>query len=158
MIDIYKEIFPNRGMNHQILKSSLCERGLSWDKEIRCPDGIKGCYINVVRKIENLENIEDDNNYKFGKSPFDYGLKTNDSELEEENTQLKLKIKELEAQLLQLQSPKKEEIKQVPKIEKIIDDDIEALEKELNDACNMVKLKENQNQNQNQKIILIPMI
>ena len=28
-------MFPNRGMNHQILKSSLCERGLQWDKEIR---------------------------------------------------------------------------------------------------------------------------
>ena len=35
MIDIYKEMFPNRGMNHQILKSSLCERGIDWDKEIR---------------------------------------------------------------------------------------------------------------------------
>jgi hypothetical protein len=34
MIDIYKEMFPNRGMNHQILKSSLCERGLHCDKEI----------------------------------------------------------------------------------------------------------------------------
>ena len=41
MIEIYKEMFPNRLMNHQISKSSLCERGLHWDKEIRGQDGIK---------------------------------------------------------------------------------------------------------------------
>ena len=50
MIDIYKEMFPNSGMNHQILKSHLCERGINWDKEIRGLDGIKGCYINVIRR------------------------------------------------------------------------------------------------------------
>ena len=28
MIEIYKKMFPNRGMNHQLLKSSLSNRGL----------------------------------------------------------------------------------------------------------------------------------
>ena len=106
MIEIYKEMYPNRGMNHQILKSSLCERGIDWDKEIRCFDGIKGCYYNVIRKIEN--NNEDNNNYKFGKSPIDYGIESDDLnivKLKNENLELKNKLKELEAQILQL--PKK---------------------------------------------------
>jgi hypothetical protein len=141
MIEIYKEMYPNRGMNHQILKSSLVERGIDWDKEIRGEDGIKGCYYNVIRKNEN--NNEDNNNYKFGKSPFDYGIESDDLnivKLKNENSELKNKLKELEAQilLLQLQLPKKEEIKQV----QINDDDIKALEKELNDVCNSIKPKQ----------------
>ena len=69
MIEIYKEMYPNRHMTQQILKSSLVDRkiGIEFDKEIRGLDGIKGCYYNVIRKIEN--NNEDNNNYKFGKSP-----------------------------------------------------------------------------------------
>ena len=134
MIDLYKEMYPNRGMNHQILKSSLCERGIDWDKEIRGEDGIKGCYYNVIRKNE------DNNNYKFGKSPFDNGIESDDLnivKLKNENSELKNKLKELEAQILQLQLPKKEEIKQV----QINDDDIKALEKELNDVCKNIKPK-----------------
>ena len=139
MIEIYKEMYPNRGMNHQILKSSLCERGIDWDKEIRGEDGIKGCYYNVIRKVEN--NNEDNNNYKFGKSPIDYGIESDDLnivKLKNENSELKNKLKELEAQILQLQLPKKEEIKQV----QINEDDIKALEKELNDVCNSIKPKQ----------------
>jgi len=138
MIEIYKEMYPKRGMNHQILKSSLCERGIEWDKEIRGYDGIKGCYFNVIRKIEN--NNEDNNNYKFGKSPIDYGIESDDLnivKLKNENSELKNKLKELEAQILQLQLPKKEEIKQV----QINEDDIKALEKELNDVCKNIKPK-----------------
>ena len=63
MIEIYKEMYPNRGMNQQILKSSLDERGIKFDKEIRGKDGIKGCYFNVIRKIEN--NNEDNNIWWF---------------------------------------------------------------------------------------------
>ena len=128
MIEIYKEMFPNRGMNHQILKSSLCERGLMWDKEIRGEDGIKGCYYNVIRKIENINNNEDDNNYKFGKnSPLDNGIS------------LEPDYKKLYFELLEKQ---KETPKQVQKTEEITEDDVEALEKELNDACNDFKPKQ----------------
>ena len=70
MIEIYKEMFPNRGMNHQI--------GLHWDKEIREQDGSKRCYINVIRKIEKINNNEDDDYYKFGKNSLDYGVESND--------------------------------------------------------------------------------
>ena len=128
MIEIYKEMFPNRGMNHQILKSSLSDRGLQWDKEIRGKDGIKGCYINVIRKIENINNNEDDNNYKFGKnSPLDNGI------------YLEPDYKKLYFELLEKQ---KETPKQVQKTEEITEDDVEALEKELNDACNDFKPKQ----------------
>jgi hypothetical protein len=139
MIEIYKEMYPNRGMNHQILKSSLCERGIDWDKEIRGDDGIKGCYYNVIRKFEN--NNEDNDNYKFGKSPIDHDIESDDLnivKLKNENSELKNKLKELEAQILQLQLPKKEEIKQV----QINEDDIKELEKELNDVCNNIKPKQ----------------
>jgi hypothetical protein len=140
MIEIYKEMYPNRGINHQILKSSLVERGINWDQEIRGEDGIKGCYFNVIRKIEN--NNEDNNNYKFGKSPIDYGIESDDLnivKLKNENFELKNKLKELEAQILQLQLQlPKEEIKQV----QINDDDIKALEKELNDVCKNIKPKQ----------------
>ena len=34
--------------------------------------------LNVLRKIENINNNEDDNNYKFGKSSLDYGIESND--------------------------------------------------------------------------------
>ena len=139
MIEIYKEMYPNRGMNHQILKSSLCERGIDWDKEIRGDDGIKGCYYNVIRKIENINNNEDDNNYKFGKSPIDYGIESDELNivnLKNENSELKNKLKELEAQILQLAN--KDEIKQV----QINEDDIKELEKELNDVCNNIKPKQ----------------
>jgi hypothetical protein len=140
MIEIYKEMFPNRHMTPQILKSSIVERkiGIEWDKEIRGYDGIKGCYFNVIRKIEN--NNEENNNYKFGKSPIDHGIESDDLnivKLKNENFELKNKIKELEDQILQLQLPKKEEIKQV----QINDDDIKALEKELNDVCKNIKPK-----------------
>ena len=138
MIEIYKEMYPNRRMTPQILKSSIVERkiGIEWDKEIRGYDGIKGCYYNVIRKIEN--NNEDNNNYKFGKSPFDNGIESDDLnivKLKNENFDLKNKLKELESQILQL--TKKEEIKQV----QINDDDIKALEKELNDVCKNIKPK-----------------
>ena len=63
MIEIYKEMFPNRGMNHQILKSHLGERKIDWDKEIRSSDGIKGCYINVIRRKN--EDIDDHNECMF---------------------------------------------------------------------------------------------
>ena len=131
-------MFPNRRMTPQILKSSIVERkiGIEWDKEIRGYDGIKGCYYNVIRKIEN--NNEDNNNYKFGKSPFDNGIESDDLnivKLKNENFDLKNKLKELESQILQL--TKKEEIKQV----QINDDDIKALEKELNDVCKNIKPK-----------------
>jgi phage/plasmid-associated DNA primase len=148
MIEIYKEMYPNRGMNHQILKSSLCERGIDWDKEIRGKDGIKGCYYNVIRKNENINNNEDDNNYKFGKSPIDYGIESDDLNivnLKNENSELKIKLKDLEAQILQLQLPKKEEIKQV----QINEDDIKELEKELNDACNNFKPKQQEPEPEN---------
>jgi hypothetical protein len=138
MIEIYKEMYPNRHMTQQILKSSLVDRkiGIDWDKEIRGEDGIKGCYYNVIRKVEN--NNEDNNNYKFGKSPIDYGIESDDLnivKLKNENSELKNKLKELEDQILQLS--KKEEIKQV----QINDDDIKALEKELNDVCKNIKPK-----------------
>ena len=135
MIEIYKEMFPNRGMNHQILKSSLCERGLMWDKEIRGEDGIKGCYYNVIRKIENINNNEDDNNYKFGKnSPLDNGI------------YLEPDYKKLYFELLEKQ---KETPKQVQKTEEITEDDVEALEKELNDACNNFKPKQQEPEPEN---------
>jgi hypothetical protein len=139
MIEIYKEMYPNRGMNHQTLKSSLCERGIDWDKEIRGEDGIKGCYYNIIRKIEN--NNEDNNNHKFGKCPIDYGIESDDLNivnLKNENSELKNKLKELEAQILQLQLPNKGEIKQV----QINENDIRELEKELNDVCNSFKPKQ----------------
>ena len=63
MIDIYKEMYPNRGINHQILKSHLGERKIDWDKEIRGSDGIKGCYINVIRRKN--EDIDDHNECMF---------------------------------------------------------------------------------------------
>ena len=56
-------MFPNRGMNHQILKSHLCERKINWDKEIRGSDGIKVCYTNVIRR--NNEDIDDHNECMF---------------------------------------------------------------------------------------------
>ena len=34
--------------------------------------------LNVLRKIEDINNNEDDNNYKFGKSSLDYGIESND--------------------------------------------------------------------------------
>ena len=74
------------------------------------------------------------------KSPFDNGIESDDLnivKLKNENSELKNKLKELEAQILLLQLPKKEEIKQV----QIIDDDIKALEKELNDVCKNIKPK-----------------
>jgi hypothetical protein len=120
MIDIYKEMFPNRGMNHQILKSSLCERGLHCDKEIRGEDGVKGCYYNVIRKIENINNNEDDNNYNFGKSSFDYGIKSDDLNIvniKNKNLELENKLKELEAQILQLY-PKKRKLNKSKKLKK----------------------------------------
>jgi hypothetical protein len=85
MIELYKQMFPNRGMNHQILKSSLCERGISWDKEIRGKDGLKGCYTNVIKTNETLIEFDCDecNN-------------SHVSELEKENKRLQLKLKELE--------------------------------------------------------------
>ena len=92
----------------------------------------------IIRKIEN--DNEDNNNYKFGKSPIDYGIESDDLnivKLKNENSELKNKLKELEAQILQLQLPKKEEIKQV----QINDDEIKALEKELNDVCKNIKPK-----------------
>ena len=135
MIEIYKEMFPNRGMNHQILKSSLCERGLMWDKEIRGEDGIKGCYYNVIRRIENINNNEDNNNYKFGKnSPLDNGI------------YLEPDYKKLYFELLEKQ---KETPKQVQKTEEITEDDVEALEKELNDICNDFKPKQQEPEPEN---------
>ena len=92
---------------------------------------LKAKYKIVFDDVENDKNEND---------IFDNDLTI--ANLKTENSELKNKLKELEAQLLKLQSPKKEEIKQVQKIEEIIDDDIEALDKELDDACNMVKLKE----------------
>jgi hypothetical protein len=62
--------------------------------------------------------------------------------LKNENSELKNKLKELEAQLLKLQSPKKEEMNQVLKIEEITDDDLEALERELEEVNKMTKPKE----------------
>jgi len=83
---------PCWGINHQILKASLCERGsILWDKEIRGSDAIKGCYYNVIRKTDEINQ-----DYEFGKNPLDHGIINNESKLEKENKQLKLKLKELE--------------------------------------------------------------
>ena len=84
------------------------------------------------------------------KSDYDFGIEQNNiidddliiANLKNENSELKNKLKELEAQILQLQLTKKEEIKQVQKTEEITEDDVEALEKELNDACNDFKPKQ----------------
>ena len=95
----------------------------------------------LFKKIFSLVINFDNNNYKFGKSPIDYGIESDDLnivKLKNENSELKNKLKELEAQILLLQLPKKEEIKQV----QINEDDIKALEKELNDVCNSIKPKQ----------------
>ena len=77
---------------------------------------------------ENINNNEDDNNYKFGKnSPLDNGI------------YLEPDYKKLYFELLEKQ---KETPKQVQKTEEITEDDVEALEKELNDACNDFKPKQ----------------
>ena len=88
MIDLYKEMFPHRGINHQILKASLCERGsILWDKEIRGSDAIKGCYYNVIRKTDEINQ-----DYEFGKNPLDHGIINN---LEEENKTVEIKAKRI---------------------------------------------------------------
>jgi hypothetical protein len=86
MIELYKEMYPNRGMNHQILKMSLVERGISWNKEIRGKDGIKGCYVNVIQKNNKEKSEKVDNFY------------------EEENKRLKKIIEELENKLKEFEN------------------------------------------------------
>eukprot|EP00981_Chlorochromonas_danica_P006233 scaffold1318_cov272-Ochromonas_danica.AAC.1 len=50
MLELYSEMYPKRPINHQILRTSLCERGVKWDRNLRGNDQTKGCYIGVVRK------------------------------------------------------------------------------------------------------------
>eukprot|EP00981_Chlorochromonas_danica_P012959 scaffold5622_cov169-Ochromonas_danica.AAC.1 len=43
-------MYPKRPINHQILRTSLCERGVKWDRNLRGNDQTKGCYIGIARK------------------------------------------------------------------------------------------------------------
>jgi len=97
-------MYPRRGMNHQILKATLCERGICWDKEIRASDGVKGCYYNVVEKDEDdeINNYEEKNN-----NDTDYKTLYENQKLEIE--QLKQKILELENKNKVVVENKKEE-------------------------------------------------
>jgi hypothetical protein len=85
MIELYKEMYPNRGMNHQIFKMSLMEHGISWNKEIRGKDGTKGCYVNVIEKNNKEKSEKVDNFY-------------------EENKRLKKIIEELENKLKEFEN------------------------------------------------------
>lgn len=85
----------------------------------------------------NFDEVDEKDEIKEKYNPLDGELQ-NDI-LREENEKLKNKIKELEAQLALLQKP---EIKQVVEVEnKITNDDIDELEKELNNILN-IKPKE----------------
>eukprot|EP01038_Epipyxis_sp_PR26KG_P017698 gene17698-24652_t len=49
MLEIFKEMFPNIKIEHTSLRPALCERGLSWETDLRA-NSIKGCYTNVIRR------------------------------------------------------------------------------------------------------------
>jgi hypothetical protein len=111
MIDIYKKMFTNRGINHQILKSHLCERKIDWDKEIRGLDGIKGCYINVIRR--NNEDIDDHNECmfidktdkdKYIRAEYHKQLKDKMENLEETNKNMKTDLNDMMKYITQLES------------------------------------------------------
>jgi phage/plasmid-associated DNA primase len=97
MIKLYKEMYPNRGINHQILKPSLCERGIVWDKEIRGEDGVKGCYYNIrAREIDEvMEDDNNDNDYQFGK------VQNNNNDLLNQIEELKKQLEEANNKLEQ---------------------------------------------------------
>jgi hypothetical protein len=122
MIKLYKEMYPNRGINHQILKPSLCERGLDWDKEIRGEDSVKGCYINIrIRDIDEMieddeiaiEQVDEPNN--------------NNNDLMKQIEELKRQLEQANNKLKQYENNVKEETE-------------EDLEKELNEIMNAPKL------------------
>eukprot|EP00981_Chlorochromonas_danica_P012010 scaffold4370_cov202-Ochromonas_danica.AAC.1 len=106
-------MYPRRPINHQILRSSLCERGVKWDRNLRGNDQTKGCYIGVARKqiIDGI--VTDDNTVR--KEVDDYYK----SELE----MLRLQIRMLEKENAEL---KKENYKDIIQpITKEDDDDDE---------------------------------
>ena len=72
--------------------------------------------------------------------------------LKNENNELKHKLKELEAQLLKLQQPQKQEVKPVQEIENITDKDLEELEEELND---IVKAKPKVEKTEEERFYLV---
>jgi hypothetical protein len=100
MILIYKNMFPNRGINIQLLISKLKEKGINYKCDLRF-EGVKGCFIGVK------ENENDE------KSPLDYGVKSSNEimkDKDEEIKELKNKLKEMEEKIKTLTENKKSNI------------------------------------------------
>eukprot|EP00981_Chlorochromonas_danica_P008323 scaffold2114_cov154-Ochromonas_danica.AAC.1 len=60
MLELYSEMYPRRPINHQILRTSLCERGVKWDRNLRGNDQTKGCYVGIARKQKINGIVTDD--------------------------------------------------------------------------------------------------
>ena len=125
-------MYPNRGMNHQILKMSLVERGISWNKEIRGKDGIKGCYVNVIQKNNKEKSEKVDNFYEENKrlKKIIEELENKLKEFENDNGEKTIKsIIENETKKLNIKNEQHNKIKLTPfeSFKKITDDNIKVL-------------------------------
>ena len=104
MLDLYREMYPKRGITTQLLIPKLRNFKIEYDKGIIGNDGTRGCFVGV--KIKNSNDDEEDLIINKLYPALDTKEKDNEIKL------LKQKILELEDYISNLKSKEIEEIKE----------------------------------------------
>lgn len=145
IFDNFKIYNKDSRITKQQLMSSLKDKGLIYNNNIRCSDTSKrGGFINI--KFSSNDNEEKE--YKFGmadNSALDYGINTKDEEIKTLKAQLLERDNEILLLKKQLEELNKAKVKEEPKPEpepeqvEVIDEDIETILNFIDEQINKPK-------------------
>ena len=131
MLDLYREMYPKRGVTTQLLIPKLRNFKIEYDKGIIGNDGTRGCFVGV--KIKNSNDDEEDLIINKLYPALDTKEKDNEIKLlKQKLEELEFLLKDKDEEIKKLSKPK-EEIKQVitAEIKEEINNDNEEKEKAI---------------------------
>jgi hypothetical protein len=131
MLDLYREMYPKRGITTQLLIPKLRNFKIEYDKGIIGNDGTRGCFVGV--KIKNSNDDEEDLIINKLYPALDTKEKDNEIKLlKQKLEELEFLLKDKDEEIKKLSKPK-EEIKQVitAEIKEEINNDNEEKEKAI---------------------------
>ena len=136
MLDLYREMYPKRGITTQLLIPKLRNFKIEYDKGIIGNDGTRGCFVGV--KIKNTNDDEEDLTINKLYPALDTKEKDNEIKL------LKLKILELEDYITNLKPKAIEETKEDTKKEtkRQIKNTVDEEERNIDDESEELSLKD----------------